>query len=229
MELGRHVKRGEKAITLCQPVTVKRKVDDGGDDDETRTWFVFRSRWFVLAQTDGQDLPPMEIPDWDGARALAALIVTEVPFDAPNGNVMGYARKREIAISPLNPLPHKTRFHELGHFCSATRPRAIKPTTGRSPRDPCARPRPKPSRCCVARPSGCRARISAEAISSLGGASGTPFPRPRLGGYCGSPIRSSRLGSLNPREGGHDGRSLRSRLHDRSNVRQPVDRTPPEL
>lgn len=29
---------------------------------------------------------------------------------------MGYARKREIAISPLCPFPYKTLFHETGHI-----------------------------------------------------------------------------------------------------------------
>ena len=29
---------------------------------------------------------------------------------------MGYAKGREIAISPLKPLPHKTTFHELAHI-----------------------------------------------------------------------------------------------------------------
>ena len=39
----------------------------------------------------------------------------EVPFDATNGNVLGFARERSIAINPINPMPHKTRFHELAH------------------------------------------------------------------------------------------------------------------
>jgi hypothetical protein len=69
----------------------------------------------VLAQTDGQDVPPAEVPAWDRARALAALDVTEIPFDDIDGNTMGYARRREVAISPLNPRPYKTLFHELGH------------------------------------------------------------------------------------------------------------------
>jgi hypothetical protein len=37
-ELGRHVKKGEKAITLCMPVTCKRtktiKMDDGTEQEE---------------------------------------------------------------------------------------------------------------------------------------------------------------------------------------------------
>jgi antirestriction protein ArdC len=31
-ELGRQVRKGEKAITLCQPVTVKRKPAEGDDE-----------------------------------------------------------------------------------------------------------------------------------------------------------------------------------------------------
>jgi antirestriction protein ArdC len=114
-ELGRHVKRGERAITLCQPVTIRRKADDTSEDGEIVTGFVYRPRWFVLAQTEGQDLPPAELPAWEKAPALTALDVTEIPFSSPNGNVMGYARRREIAISPLNPHPNHTLFHELAH------------------------------------------------------------------------------------------------------------------
>src|SRR5688572_6281468 len=59
-EKGRQVRRGEKAITLCQPVTVstKRPADaDGDNEPEPRrfgqTVFVYRPSWFVLTQTDG--------------------------------------------------------------------------------------------------------------------------------------------------------------------------------
>ena len=117
-ELGRHVKRGEKALTLCQPVTIKRASEaaDTSTEPEVLIRFMFRPRWFVLAQTEGQDLSPVEIPTWDKQTALDALNVREVPFDCPSGNTLGYARKREISISPLNPLSHKTLFHELAHI-----------------------------------------------------------------------------------------------------------------
>ena len=119
-ELGRHVKRGEKALTLCQPVTIKRSSGEADPnetpDAEILVRFMFRPRWFVLAQTDGQDLPPVEIPSWDKAWALDVLNVREAAFDCRDGNVMGYARGREVLISPLNPLPHKTLFHELAHI-----------------------------------------------------------------------------------------------------------------
>ena len=32
---------------------------------------------------------------------------------------MGYARERSIAVSPLNPMPWKTTFHELAHVLLA--------------------------------------------------------------------------------------------------------------
>jgi N-terminal domain of anti-restriction factor ArdC/IrrE N-terminal-like domain len=120
-ELGRYVRKGEKAITLCQPVTVKRPADSADPDaDQTNgpgvfTRFVYRPHWFVLAQTDGAEMPPAPIPTWDASRALAALDVAEIPFDAMDGNCLGYARGRSIAINPVNPMPHKTRFHELAH------------------------------------------------------------------------------------------------------------------
>jgi antirestriction protein ArdC len=114
-ELGRHVKRGETAITLCQPVTIKKKGADAGQEEEFLLRFTYRNRWFVLAQTEGADLPPADPPGWDKARALAALDVVEVPFDIIDGNIMGYARDRQVAISPINPCPFKTLFHELAH------------------------------------------------------------------------------------------------------------------
>src|SRR6476659_4619525 len=58
-ELGRHVKRGEKALELCMPVTLKRTVKEtaaDGTDIETEMpfkRFVFRRNWFMLSQTDG--------------------------------------------------------------------------------------------------------------------------------------------------------------------------------
>jgi antirestriction protein ArdC len=115
-ELGRYVRKGEKAITLCMPVTVKRKAqDEQADDPEVFTRFVYRPNWFVLAQTDGQPLADQPMPPWDKVQALAILQISEIPFDHVDGNCLGYARERSIAINPVNPMPHKTRFHELAH------------------------------------------------------------------------------------------------------------------
>ncbi len=120
-ELGRQVKKGEKAITLCMPITVKRKraevVPEPATDkpSDVMTRFVYKPRWFVLSQTEGEPVPEPEIPAWDREQALAGLDVQEIPFEHTDGNCLGFARARSIAINPVNPLPHKTRFHELAH------------------------------------------------------------------------------------------------------------------
>jgi antirestriction protein ArdC len=112
---GRHVRKGERALTLCMPVTVKRQRDDDASDSECFTRFVFRNNWFVLAQTDGEPLTAPAVPSWDRARALAALNISDVPFDLMNGNVQGFARERAISVSPVAALPFKTTFHEMAH------------------------------------------------------------------------------------------------------------------
>jgi antirestriction protein ArdC len=116
-ELGRHVRKGEKALTLCMPVTVKRTAEqaDGAEAADVFTRFIYRPNWFVLAQTEGQPLPEQPTPAWEKDRALAALQIQEMPFDSLEGNCLGFARDRSIAINPVNPMPHKTRFHELAH------------------------------------------------------------------------------------------------------------------
>ena len=120
-ELGRYVRKGEKALTLCMPITVKQRAEtadtaDGADSDSaTFTRFVYKSRWFLLSQTEGDPLPEPEIPSWDKDQALVSLGIEEIPFDSTDGNCLGFARDHSIALNPINPLPHKTRFHELAH------------------------------------------------------------------------------------------------------------------
>src|SRR3989454_6228960 len=122
-ELGRYVKKGQKAIELCMPVTCKRTVkeerEDGTDAEMEITFkrFVFRRNWFMLSQTDGAEYQMPAIPAWDRTRALQTLNVEEIPFGMMNGNChelahiggadarqnhlsQGYARGRQIAINP---------------------------------------------------------------------------------------------------------------------------------
>jgi hypothetical protein len=119
--LGRSVKKGEKALTLCMPITVKRRnaaLDDDQDSDESfATFFVYKRRWFVLSQTEGPDIEFPPLPNWDASLALHNLEITQVPFTKPNGNCQGYARGTEIAINPVAQLPRKTLFHETAHLC----------------------------------------------------------------------------------------------------------------
>lgn len=73
-ELGRHVKPGERALTLCMPITCKRRNDtddDESDSEGTFTSFVYKPRWFVLSQTDGEELQPQVTPEWDAKRIVS--------------------------------------------------------------------------------------------------------------------------------------------------------------
>ena len=114
-DLGRFVKRGERALTLCMPITCKRREQDS-DEEHTFTSFVYKARWFTLSQTEGQELEPITIPEWDTERALTALNIERVPFDHPDGNIQGFARGRQLAINPLAQLSQKTFFHECAHI-----------------------------------------------------------------------------------------------------------------
>ncbi|MDT4967565.1 MAG: hypothetical protein QOJ64_2302 [Acidobacteriota bacterium] len=119
-ELGRIVKRGERALILCMPFTCKRREAESEPNDEASgarvyTSFVHKARWFVICQTSGEDFTPPQTPDWNADRALASLAIEQIPFAETNGNCQGYARKCQIAINPVAQLPHKTLFHEAAH------------------------------------------------------------------------------------------------------------------
>ena len=116
--LGRQVKKGERAITLCMPVTCKSedKNDKGEPEQHVYTRFIFRPNWFTLAQTEGQDYKhDIKIADWNPELALTTLGIEQVPLENLNGNIQGYAKDKTIAISPIAEFTHKTRFHELAH------------------------------------------------------------------------------------------------------------------
>jgi hypothetical protein len=116
-ERGRFVQKGQKAIALWMPITVKRTIgQDGAEpEDVAFTRFLLKRNWFVLSQTAGQEFTPEPIPGWDRARALQTLGIDEIPFDHTDGNVWGFARRRQVAVSPLSPLPDRTLLHELAH------------------------------------------------------------------------------------------------------------------
>jgi antirestriction protein ArdC len=121
-ELGRHVKKGERALTLCMPITCKRTKTvqraDGTEQEEqfTYTHFTLKNHWFVLSQTEGTEFQTPPIPEWEEQKALQTLSIERVPFEDLEGNTQGYARRGgKIAINPLAVLPHKTLFHELAH------------------------------------------------------------------------------------------------------------------
>jgi antirestriction protein ArdC len=141
-ELGRHVKKGEKALTLCMPLTCKRtkavRQDDGAEQEEefVFTHFTYKAHWFVLSQTEGVEYQPPAIPEWNEQKALEALNIGRVPFESLDGNTQGYAtRGRKIAVNPIAALPVKTLFHEAGHVMLGHTDEADISDTDRTPRD----------------------------------------------------------------------------------------------
>ena len=116
LALQRNVKKGEKAIWLCMPLTRKITDERTGESATVATNFLWKPRWFVMSQTEGEPMEPQTSHAWNKERALESLNITEAPFTNTNGNVQGYAKKREVAISPLAAIPHKTLFHELAHI-----------------------------------------------------------------------------------------------------------------
>lgn len=135
---GRSVRKGEKAIYLCMPITCKGKkeAEDGTEQEFTFSRFAWRPNWFALAQTDGADYAAEPVsPEWDAATALAALQIAEVPFNHPDGNAQGFARGQCIAINPVAALPHKTRFHELAHVVLGHTAESVMSDCEQTPRD----------------------------------------------------------------------------------------------
>lgn len=120
VEKGRNVKKGEKAIALCMPVTCKGEKENkqtGQAEEFSFSRFIWRNNWFVLTQTDGVDYVNEEkTPSWLAETALSTLDITQTAFTQINGNCQGYASGRTIAINPIAVYPHKTRFHEIAHI-----------------------------------------------------------------------------------------------------------------
>ncbi|HSS21192.1 MAG TPA: ArdC-like ssDNA-binding domain-containing protein [Pyrinomonadaceae bacterium] len=139
--LGRTVKRGERALILCMPIS--RKVRDEQETDQSEgengerrfTSFMHKARWFAISQTVGDEFTPPRLPEWEAERALAALDIEQIGFTDTDGNCQGYAKKRQIAINPVAQLPHKTLFHEAAHVILGHTSEADFTDTERTPKN----------------------------------------------------------------------------------------------
>lgn len=139
---ARFVKKGEKALVLCMPVTGKKTVERHNDEtgqDETAevkyNRFVWRANWFVLSQTDGAEYVP-EAPGFDFAAALNALEIERVSFEHLDGNCQGYATARKVAVSPIAAHPERTLLHEIAHVVLGHTTEATMNDSGeRTPKD----------------------------------------------------------------------------------------------
>ena len=90
------------------PITGKKTVKDetsGEEATEHYTFFIWKPRWFVLAQTEGQEFKADTVANsWNRTKALNALNIEEKPFEIIDGNCQGYSQGRTIAINPVATL-----------------------------------------------------------------------------------------------------------------------------
>jgi len=137
-KLGRQVRKGEKAIALYMPVTVKVKDEDTDDVTCKKTGFMLKRNWFTLPQTDGDTEPVFAPPpEWSVERALSALRIGKVTFDLTDGNALGAALidERKVMVSPLCKHPLRTLFHELAHVDLHAEGDPLSPHGERPPQD----------------------------------------------------------------------------------------------
>lgn len=138
--LGRTVKRGERALILCMPISRKvrdeaARASEGANGERRFTSFMHKARWFAISQTVGDEFTPPRLPEWDTRCALAGLDIEQIAFTDTDGNCQGYARKRQIAINPVAQLPHKTLFHETAHVILGHTSEADFADTERTPKN----------------------------------------------------------------------------------------------
>lgn len=114
-KVGRHVIAGRKAYEIIRP-TFRTVLNEAGEEEEVFTGFVGSRCIFTLGQTEGEQLPPIQTPRWELIGALGRFGISQVEFDSLDGNLQGYSRGLEFAISPIAANRLKTTFHEIGHI-----------------------------------------------------------------------------------------------------------------
>ncbi|MDI6907906.1 MAG: ArdC-like ssDNA-binding domain-containing protein [Thermoanaerobacterales bacterium] len=129
-DVGRRVRKGEKAFYIFAPVTKTKTVkvtdEETGEEyeEERRVVIGFREvPVFRLDDTEGDPLPepdyaPPELPPlYNIARQFG---VEEVIYEPGDGNAYGYFTWRNGRKIVLHTHDVKTWFHELGHAVHAT-------------------------------------------------------------------------------------------------------------
>lgn len=104
--IGRQVLKGSRAKEIICPIVVKPKEEEGETEARVIGFKLVRCI-FTLSDTEGDELPPVQLPEWDLDTALQRLDITQIPFNELNGNLQGYSRGHNIAINPLAVNPAK--------------------------------------------------------------------------------------------------------------------------
>jgi antirestriction protein ArdC len=130
LELGRHVRKGEKGIAILAPIVSRLMVEDEDGDVQTIVSAprAFRVVYvFDISQTDGEELPPAPVsrltgddPDefYSALREVAASIgftVEEDYLDGQNGDCNHELHRIRVEVRNEPRQQVKTLAHELAH------------------------------------------------------------------------------------------------------------------
>ncbi|OWY71571.1 hypothetical protein B7486_07740 [cyanobacterium TDX16] len=124
--MGRQVRKGEKGIAIIAPCPFKREVKKSEAEAETVDGIFFRVvHVFDIAQTDGEELPTVEVPTVDAMadKLLADLYRVavsrgiRVDFKPLSGGAFGVSKSGAIDIDNghASGQQAKTLAHELAH------------------------------------------------------------------------------------------------------------------
>jgi len=106
-KLKRQVRKGEHGIMIFAPCPFKREVEHGNGESETEEGMFFRAvHVFDIAQTDGPDLPTVEVPTIDSQAddllaKLQSVAVTRgirVNFGTISGGTFGVCKGGTIEV-----------------------------------------------------------------------------------------------------------------------------------
>jgi antirestriction protein ArdC len=125
-ELGRQVRKGGKGITIFAPCLWKREVADDTIGVKVEQGIFFKAVYvFDIGQTDGPELPSLDVPDVDAAadalladlRRVADSRGIRVAFGPLSGGVYGLSKGGAVDIDDTRGTGQqaKTLAHELAH------------------------------------------------------------------------------------------------------------------
>ena len=125
-KLKRQVRKGESGIAIFAPCPFKREVDKGNGETETVDGMFFRAvHVFDIEQTDGPDLPSVDVPTVDVAAdtllhdlcSVATSRSITVSFQPIDGGAFGASKKGAIEVDNTHETGQqaKTLAHELAH------------------------------------------------------------------------------------------------------------------
>ena len=125
-KLGRHVRKGEHGIAIFAPCPFKRtETDDDGSEQETEGIYFKIVHVFDVAQTEGEALPTVDVPDVDAAAD--ALLASLERVAVKRGIAINYTDLRsglygvskngsiDVATGHATGQQAKTLAHELAH------------------------------------------------------------------------------------------------------------------